>query len=456
MPLQSRLKKIVDDLTVEGPVTFCILGGAGDTGNLGVSALGAATVKQLRGAFPESKIILQCFKQHAETHTTLAGELEPVELMCLHHSDRLRDRFGTRHLGILDGLARLAPGGVVEKLRGTNRTFEQLSRVDMVLDVSGGDSFADLYGPDVFMRQIAIKRLMMSMGKPMVLLPQTFGPFQYDVSRQEVRRIIGYCDLVATREAAGMVEIEALFDGRPPASVVQCPDMAFSLEPVAVAMEREPFIDAVREDETLIGLNVSGLLYCTDHDYGLGFDYRALIDSIARWALAKPGTRLLLVPHVISPTRVEDCIESADRCSEENQWDIPDPVACAHVLSDLEGAFAGRIDCVRGWYEASEMKYLIGQCDFFIGARMHACIGAVSQAVPTATLAYSKKAEGVLSMVGLGETVVDMRSESLSGCVERIEALYRGRHVVGQLMQEQLPGVKAGVESFFGAPRRAA
>jgi len=41
-----------------------------------------------------------------------------------------------------------------------------------------------------------------------------------------------------------------------------------------------------------------------------------------------------------------------------------------------------------GWpYGPSETKFLIGHCDFFVGARMHACIAAVSQYVPAVTLA---------------------------------------------------------------------
>ena len=38
-------------------------------------------------------------------------------------------------------------------------------------------------------------------------------------------------------------------------------------------------------------------------------------------------------------------------------------------------------------YSASEIKQIIGQCDFFIGTKMHACIAAWSQAVPTVAIA---------------------------------------------------------------------
>ena len=47
------------------------------------------------------------------------------------------------------------------------------------------------------------------------------------------------------------------------------------------------------------------------------------------------------------------------------------------------------------------MKYLIGQCDFFVGSRMHSCIAAVSQCVPAVSIAYSDKFIGVMATLGL-------------------------------------------------------
>ena len=46
-------------------------------------------------------------------------------------------------------------------------------------------------------------------------------------------------------------------------------------------------------------------------------------------------------------------------------------------------------------------KAVIGQCDFFIGSRMHACIAALSQGVPCVGVAYSMKFAGVFDTVGM-------------------------------------------------------
>lgn len=44
---------------------------------------------------------------------------------------------------------------------------------------------------------------------------------------------------------------------------------------------------------------------------------------------------------------------------------------------------------------AAQLKHSISRCRFFIGARTHATIAAISQGVPTISIAYSVKAIGI-------------------------------------------------------------
>ena len=46
-------------------------------------------------------------------------------------------------------------------------------------------------------------------------------------------------------------------------------------------------------------------------------------------------------------------------------------------------------------HTAPELKYIISQCSFFIGARTHATIAAYSTGVPTLVVGYSVKARGI-------------------------------------------------------------
>lgn len=60
----------------------------------------------------------------------------------------------------------------------------------------------------------------------------------------------------------------------------------------------------------------------------------------------------------------------------------------------------------------TEIKKLIGNFDFFIGTRMHSNIFATSMRIPTIAIAYEKKTNGIMHMLGLDDYVIEMNNIS--------------------------------------------
>ena len=72
-----------------------------------------------------------------------------------------------------------------------------------------------------------------------------------------------------------------------------------------------------------------------------------------------------------------------------------------------------KIVSIKNEYTAEEIKGIIGQCDLFIGARMHATIASTSMCVPTVAIAYSHKTHGIIGeMLGYNNYVLDVRNRS--------------------------------------------
>ena len=85
---------------------------------------------------------------------------------------------------------------------------------------------------------------------------------------------------------------------------------------------------------------------------------------------------------------------------------------------------------MRGEYNQHEIKYVIGKCDFLIGARMHACIAAVSQCVPAVCVAYSDKFIGVMGAIGVDSIVADARKLDEPRTLEFIANSLEGRAAI--------------------------
>jgi polysaccharide pyruvyl transferase WcaK-like protein len=166
--------------------------------------------------------------------------------------------------------------------------------------------------------------------------------------------------------------------------------------------------------------------------FGLKLDYAAFLPSLVGALLMEHPGELWLVPHTLAPS---GNVESDNEASEKLRECLP---------PDLRN----RVRVITGDYDPHELKGIIGQFDFFVGSRMHACIAALSQGVPCVGVAYSRKFAGVFESVTMSEWVVDARSTDPEAAVARILSLYRQRHDVRRgLMQraeqarQQLVGI---------------
>ena len=188
-------------------------------------------------------------------------------------------------------------------------------------------------------------------------------------------------------------------------------------------------------DSPLVGVNVSGLLWedarSGRNAFGLRADYRRLIERVVAALLSDTKATLLIVPHEFGAERELE--------------------ACSAVLEQARLIDAGRVLMVAGEPDERELKAIIGRTSFFVGSRMHACIAALSQEVPSVGLAYSGKFAGVFNSVGLGETVIDLRTASLEEVTGSVLTALARRTELRATLAQTIPEVKRQVLDTFSS-----
>ena len=259
--------------------------------------------------------------------------------------------------------------------------FRAVRASDMVIDIGGGDSFADIYGRRRLAQMLLMKYLTHLAGKPLVLAPQTFGPFRRRLSRFLARQSIRRSAITSTRDA---LSTRCLRDMGIEEEIVEASD-------VALRLPHDPPPARWATGPVRVGINVSGLLmsggYTRDNMFGLRMDYPQLIrDILQRFTDHPEPTEIHLVPHVIS-------------------WSGGGGVEDDHSASlKLQEEFPA-VTVAPAFTSPSEAKSYIAGFDFFMGARMHACIAAFSSGVPVVPMAYSRKFAGLFGALGYDETV---------------------------------------------------
>ena len=103
-----------------------------------------------------------------------------------------------------------------------------------------------------------------------------------------------------------------------------------------------------------------------------------------------------------------------------------------------------RVYVISADYNASQLKHIIGQCDFFIGARTHSTIASLSSLVPTLSIAYSPKAYGINEQLfGHTEYVLGIPEMNESSLMEKFLLLCKERSKIVEQLSQRLPIIEA-------------
>jgi len=263
---------------------------------------------------------------------------------------------------VIDGRTMFSPSGF----------RRELAMLDCVIDIGAGDSFTDIYGAKRYLYLWLSKQMALWMKKPLILAPQTIGPFTKPVYTQTAAHVLNGATAVVARDPASL---EALGKLAPKADARLAVDVAFVL----------PYADRSAErggHPIRVGINASGLL-CSQAEngqnrFGLSYDYLKLQRRLIEYWQASGDAEVHLVTHANSVDRPAD-----------NDGHFADRLAAEYPGTIRVPDFAG----------PSEAKSYISSLDFLVAGRMHACIGAFSAETPVVPLAYSRKFDGLFSML---------------------------------------------------------
>ncbi len=388
--------------TMGEPMKLCLFGASPDTPNLGVSALYFSVMNAIVTRYPDADItVFDHSRAVRRVEQRIAGRDVPIRRIGANMSRRYYSPNSLVNMKVSAALGGLGNPGVMA-----------ISGSDGVLDISGGDSFSDIYGTNRFMKMVLPKEICLRTGAPLVLLPQTYGPFNNPEYLERASRIVRGATMAFARDQRNYDMLCEMLGTAPDEKRhYNGVDVAFALpkeQPDSIPEPVRSWIEGPRE-RPVIGFNVSGLVYDPQMDEGntFGFkaDYHDAVHGILQRLLDETDARIVLIPHVLSTNRQNSEMSDTEAC---------------HLTARHLGADPDRLCVLDHAYNPMGIKWVISQLDFMCGTRMHATIAGLSSRVPTATIAYSKKALGVFESCGQGDRVADPRVLDTGECIDHI------------------------------------
>ena len=376
------------------PVT--LFGAPLDTGNRGVDVLGLSIVGGLAQRLDNLRLTVYDNGRGSREATVRVGNMNvPLEF-----------RGGRISRKVYRGDSLWSMYAASRAWLQFNANVRAIDAAIAVLDISGGDSFTDLYSKKQLDLVTLPKRIALERRKPLILLPQTYGPFREEGNERLASDIISRSRQAWARDSHSFERLKELLGDRfDPRRHRLGIDVGFGLAPKEPRQSLGRIDDWLHDDHPSIGLNVSGMLYSdpleAQRKFGLRADYRGAMERFVDRLLGETDARIVLIPHVGG---------GGSMASES------DTLACDAIARARSST--GRVATIPDGLAADEIKHIVGRVDWFAGARMHSTIGAMSMRVPTAAVAYSYKFFGTFEACGNGDRVLDARTLDTEELVE--------------------------------------
>lgn len=389
-------------------MTKVLILNAGPT-NKGNQAIVASTIDTIREFIPDVEF-------------TLMGDSEVNQNGLQIKEPAARVAFGQRRrpLCLLVSLLYLAECAVIHGLRKLRIYIPVLRRsrlfdyydCDMVIN-SGGDH---LSGEGSF-GLTSLMNIMYAilLDKPVVLYGESLGYYTNPIFNAIAKFVLNRTSLILLREELSKEYLDKEGITKPKIYVTAEP--AFLLP--AIPEER---VHSILSDEgidrskrPLIGVNPSGMMM---HERKALDGMAKVIDDLVE---DLNGTTLM-IPHVYT--------EGVD-----------DRVAIDRIFRKIRNK--SNVMTINKEHTAQELKGVIGQCDLFIGARMHATIASTSMLVPTVGIAYSHKMHGIIGkMLGQEKYILDVKDLDYESLKPKVYDAWQNRERIREELALKIPQLK--------------
>ncbi|MDZ7930495.1 MAG: polysaccharide pyruvyl transferase family protein [Rhodococcus sp. (in: high G+C Gram-positive bacteria)] len=249
--------------------------------------------------------------------------------------------------------------------RRSGPVVRYIRQFDVVMDTGGGDSFTDIYGVQRLLLMAYIQRACRKAQVPLVMTPQTIGPFRTYVGRAVASRLLSEVDVLCTRDPVSSRAATSF--GRRPSLLAT--DMAFALPRPTPVKQRD------------VVLNVSGLLLQSNPH----------VDSTRERS------------YICRSNGAPACRRQESHLASRMCWIPPVPDNDVPAVYAAAEAVSGKVEIVipEG---LEEVRKLLSGCRVLVGSRMHSVINALSVGVPAISWSYSRKFGPLMDDLGWQHT----------------------------------------------------
>lgn len=285
-------------------------------------------------------------------------------------------------------------------------TYQSFKDMDLMVVKGGGFLHTYKRITDIYYLYYSLFNIMLAhrLGKKVIIMPNSFGPFLGKFEKYIVKKVLNKCDLIYAREDISRRYLQDLL-GR---EVHLSPDLGFYISP----NENEDNLGDIKLPKSEIKVAITMRPYRFPEYSDGEHRYEKYINEmfLVCKELIKNGYHPVFVAHTLGPSAHED-----------------DRIALNEVIEKLKEAGVSSANYTfadDSSLNCFGLTNLYSQVDYIIGTRFHSVIFAMTSFIPAIAISYSgHKTTGIMQDMGLEEYVVKIGEMDSKVLIEKFNKL---------------------------------
>src|SRR4030042_746380 len=256
-----------------------------------------------------------------------------------------------------------------------------------------------------------------SLGKHVVMFPNSMGPFRTAIGRLLSRIALSNCDSVLIREPISYGLSESLIER---SRVILTSDTALTLDAESDLQFANGPKGAIAVSP---GVYAHSLAEKRIRQYIL--DHAKALDK----AIEKHGFSVVFLPHYISGFQFDDL-------------DM-----CKLIIRKMEHSDKARIIEAK---DLGEFRSIVSQMDLIVSSKMHPAVLAASVHVPIVFVAYDHKQTGFAASLSLSDCLISLHEVTCERLFSKIDHVWNSRAEIKALLKARVPKLQRNVRKSIG------
>jgi colanic acid/amylovoran biosynthesis protein len=299
---------------------------------------------------------------------------------------------------------------------------------DIVAVIGGGHLYARHAANIAFVWLWLGIALAVLMGKPLIFLPQSFGPLPGALQQGMLRWLLSRSTLVVAREYRSLRLLAEIGLRR---RVLVLPDLAFADDITDAESLLVPQVATLAaQGQPLIGLTLMDW-QGQNPQFGNQRSYEAAVLALMRHVHERYGARVVLFAQCTGPTAAHD-----------------DRIIARRLLSEARAQGLESVDFVDAPLSPEQLKAAYARLDLLVATRMHSAIFALSRNVPALAIGYLYKSVGIMEMLGLERHALDIATIDSATLCAGFDAIWSERDELRRRLSARIPAFQRTLEQL--------